>query len=678
MSWRRFLLPAVSICAVAVVTAWEFASSRTGPGPLHSAHHELDGLFGSDCSSCHEAGAGISVKGCVTCHEAIGKQREQKRGLHGRMQDAQYADCGQCHSEHHGEASVLIAPQAFLYAGVQNPMAYDHRHVPDYRLVGAHAVLDCDQCHPAAQAKTPPKGGRFLGLQQACATCHEDVHRGNFGSDCEKCHGQVEKFPAAPGFEHDVFPLVDAHAEVACDKCHAPGTERSTESLAKKPQPTRKCAECHEDPHHQNGATPAKAILLKDTADCSKCHTSTKFANARVTPAKHAEFGFPLRGGHAKAECAKCHGDGKNESKHGDPLPPLEACARCHESPHQKEFVAAAVAIQGPADGCASCHVDEHADFHVATTTPAQHAVTGFALDVPHAQLDCAKCHPKDGESFAARFPGRRAEDCRACHEDVHKGQFDGETRYAQCTACHQKTAFVPTAFGSAMHAKTKFPLTGAHDAVACANCHDVVLSGVRTFHGTSTKCADCHRDVHRGEFDKEGKPKVVQGREGCARCHDTTAFSPVRAQTFDHGLWTGYRLDGAHAKVECGKCHPPTANGSVPALESVASTGSRRLGAPAGKHCVDCHRDQHQGQFGVGKSIDCARCHDATDFEKPHFDHDHDSRFPLDAQHASLKCESCHKTYESAAGPVVRYKPLGVECGDCHRLGNKHRREQR
>jgi hypothetical protein len=98
--------------------------------------------------------------------------------------------------------------------------------------------------------------------------------------------------------------------------------------LAKDKLPARKCAECHEDPHHDRPGIPAKAMLLDDTADCARCHASTKWSDARVTPAKHAEFGFPLRGGHAKAECTKCHGDGQHASKHPGELPPLDACAR--------------------------------------------------------------------------------------------------------------------------------------------------------------------------------------------------------------------------------------------------------------------------------------------------------------------------------------------------------------
>ena len=98
--------------------------------------------------------------------------------------------------------------------------------------------------------------------------------------------------------------------------------------------------------------------------------------------------------------------------------------------------------------------------------------------------------------------------------------------------------------------------------------------------------------------------------------------------------------------------------------------------GKAIGKRCVDCHQDTHQGQFSDGKTTDCARCHATEDFKTPKFDHDRDSRFRLDAQHALLECSKCHHSYNTPFGPLVRYKPLGVECGDCHKLGAVGRRK--
>ena len=43
----------------------------------------------------------------------------------------------------------------------------------------------------------------YLGLSAACTTCHQDQHRGEFQSSCEKCHTTGGWRPAdAGGFDH--------------------------------------------------------------------------------------------------------------------------------------------------------------------------------------------------------------------------------------------------------------------------------------------------------------------------------------------------------------------------------------------------------------------------------------------------------------------------------------------
>jgi hypothetical protein len=59
-------------------------------------------------------------------------------------------------------------------------------------------------------------------------------------------------------------------------------------------------------------------------------------------------------------------------------------------------------------------------------------------------------------------------------------------------------------------------------------------------------------------------------------------------------------------------------------------------------------------------------------------FDHQRDSRFPLDANHAPLPCASCHRTVQTDQGPMTRYKPLGTTCGDCHSATPRSRKETR
>ncbi|HEX6812925.1 MAG TPA: cytochrome c3 family protein [Planctomycetota bacterium] len=655
MKAAHWLLPVISLGIVLVFTWRDLRGHRSAPGPLHPGHRQVPELDqGANCLACHQSGAGIDEKACMHCHVVIGQQADRKSGLHGSLPPAELARCERCHSEHHGVEVPLIAPHAFPRAGVENVAGYDHRHV-QYRLVGAHLALKCEACHEGAEAAEPPKGGRFLGLSQDCMSCHEDVHRGVFGPDCESCHGQVKPFAQSPGFSHALFPLGRAHAKVACIVCHEPGSAHEIALLQEQPGTPRACAQCHENPHGSE-QTPATALFLPGAGDCARCHPLTRWPDGRTTPEAHPAVGFPLRGGHARTECGVCHGDAKRTRRWSGPRPELAACGVCHEHPHAGALLTAARAAVGPDTGCAGCHADHDDTFTWGQLTAQQHAATGFSLAMPH-DVACGKCHT--GGGYAARFPGRSESSCHTCHEDVHRGQFTDEPRHAECTSCHAKTHFMPTDFDVAAHARTAFPLTGSHDAVACRSCHREVENGVRRFQGTAGECAICHEDVHRGKFDEAGRPKLIEGRAGCARCHDPKSFSPVIA-SFDHGLWTGHQLNGAHARLECTKCHAP----------SVGGAGVQRLGKAAGTTCAACHSEPHMGQFAAAGVTDCARCHGEVDWKEDHFDHQRQSRFPLDKQHAPLACSKCHLAYEVGARSVVRYKPLGTLCGDCHRLG--------
>lgn len=657
MKTVRWLLPLVSLAIVLMVTLWDLGGERLGPGPLHPVHAALPELAGgAHCDACHRSGEGIAATACTKCHPAIDAQLQADTGLHGSLSAAHRARCELCHSEHHGEAAPLIADHAFALAGHADRSSYDHRHV-DFRLTGAHDGVACERCHVGCDAAQPPPGGRFLGITQACTECHDDVHRTAFGSDCESCHGQQQPWHETPGFRHATFPLLDSHRRVACADCHAAGTAHDVQSLQQQPQQPRQCVQCHADPH---GATTTRtALRLADSSDCRRCHDATRWAAARPTPVAHAAFGFPLRGAHATADCATCHGDARSKARWTGAAPDPAACSVCHEHPHRAPLLVAATAVAGPADGCADCHLDSDRTFAEGRMSAAQHAATGFPLTEPHADTACTKCHA--GSEPRQRFadPPRTAERCSVCHADAHAGQFTADARYAQCTACHAAARFVPHAFSTTMHGDTAFPLTGSHDAVACTACHSELVDGVRRFHGTARACAACHDDVHRGLFDRAGLPQQIAGRDGCARCHDTRAFAPV-TDDFDHGRWTGHTLEGAHTALRCAQCHPQGTGGPK----------SPQLGKAAGRTCNACHADPHAGQFRSDGATDCNRCHTSRSWQELRFDHQRDSRFPLDGQHVQVACTKCHPSYPSGSGPVVRYRPLGTACGDCHRLG--------
>jgi hypothetical protein len=74
----------------------------------------------------------------------------------------------------------------------------------------------------------------------------------------------------------------------------------------------------------------------------------------------------------------------------------------------------------------------------------------------------------------------------------------------------------------------------------------------------------------------------------------------------------------------------------------------------------------------------DCERCHeDATTWAELVFDHDRQSRFPLEDAHARLICAACHPTEsidatkavdeEDQGLQITRFKPLRTDCVGCH-----------
>jgi len=61
---------------------------------------------------------------------------------------------------------------------------------------------------------------------------------------------------------------------------------------------------------------------------------------------------------------------------------------------------------------------------------------------------------------------------CTDCHADAHAGQFARSPGGADCARCHTVAGFSPATFTVADHARTAYPLAGAHLATPCVACH--------------------------------------------------------------------------------------------------------------------------------------------------------------------------------------------------------------
>lgn len=121
--------------------------------PLLGEHSNIE------CDDCHQTQQFLDTESnCVDCH--------QDDDNHDGIFDS---DCESCH----------------------NPVAwdlwiFDHNRQTNFELHGAHTGVACDACHRSSLDSMRKTGSR-------CADCHlaDDVHDGEFGPDCGRCHSDT-------------------------------------------------------------------------------------------------------------------------------------------------------------------------------------------------------------------------------------------------------------------------------------------------------------------------------------------------------------------------------------------------------------------------------------------------------------------------------------------------------
>ncbi|MCA9557593.1 MAG: hypothetical protein KC583_03415, partial [Myxococcales bacterium] len=632
------------------------------------------------------------------CHEAIDTQLDAGQGLHGHLGRDHVAQCAVCHSEHHGPAFQIVNDRSFAIAGVPERNAFDHQRI-GFAMGGAHLELDCAECHLHADAAVLEDGThRYLGLDQDCASCHDDAHGGDHRAvGCADCHGQTA-FDALEPRDHARFlELTGPHAEAGCQDCHEPSTPHALESIGRgtSPRQARTCADCHVSPHRSLDETTPLAVQSDGPAAtdrCAACHDPVDHLAFRdpalqeLDADRHAAFGYRLDAPHDQAGCTDCH-DPDLAFAERHPGRTQNDCARCHDDPHGGQFADSPFGRIG----CTGCHEVTAFEPH-AFGIDSHHAHAGLPLQGVHRDVACEQCHQEaDGEP--RRFRGDGAQ-CARCHSDAHRGAFDrlppdllaadqAADTHGACALCHRPTDFAEPIEGRFDHGlHTGFVVDGAHAQDGCAICHPRSAepdAHGRTFgvvaerFGEFTQgCATCHRDPHHAVFDATTRPAEVAGRSDCARCHDTTSFRAL-PHGFDHGAWTGFALHGVHTEVGCTDCHAP--------LDRPDPDTGRTLAPAAGTVCAACHADPHDGQFAAGTLradglTDCARCHTteppAAAAERPFrlagFDHETDARFPLGEAHRAVDCARCHKPFTGSQGQeLLRYRPIPHSCADCH-----------
>lgn len=643
-------------------------AGQISPGPLAKPHAELEGTL--KCTTCHAGRKEAMSANCLACHKDIAWLTRQNRGYHATAQ-VKGQTCASCHPDHAGTSFDLVKwPDG-------SRERFDHRRA-GWPLLKSHAEQGCTDCHtakyrvsPAAKLAPAAGSGGFVGLETSCTSCHEDIHRGNLGTDCTKCH-DTGKWQTTPGFNHDAtkYPLTKKHATVACEKCHlAPALATKRDSVGRpipvfSPVPHQSCADCHQDPH---------AGRLGPT--CDKCHTTAGFRQVDRASFDHDRTKYPLKGDHATVRCAACHQDFSTPALK---KPVFTNCTSCHKDLHN-----GTATVAGRSVDCAECHSVN--GFDQGTWTVERHRQTKFALVGKHQTVTCGDCHRKEtnptlavrlGESKVIIRPAFAH--CTDCHADDHGGQLAARADKGECAACHTEQGWSPSRFAAAQHASLKLPLEGKHREAACRECHGTDRKGLPPLTRTAgygkanfvfklpeTECAACHVDPHQGRFAKR-TPKAF----GCTDCHDTRAFSP---SIIDVALHKQYRfpLDGAHRATPCLACHAELkgAHALKSTLIQVKSTGPA-LAFSAAVTCAECHETPHGTQFAGRKDGGtCESCH-ATDAFQPasRFDHNRDASFSLKGAHQDVPCNRCHQTDTQSSDPRrLIYRPVSGKCENCH-----------
>jgi nitrate/TMAO reductase-like tetraheme cytochrome c subunit len=463
-----------------------FLTLKPACASCHQDAHQ--GRLGSDCGSCHTVDRAFADVGThfdhsraafklTGAHRTVACQECHKNSVY---EGIAFASCADCHRDPHTGTFGTSCTSCHA-DGSWRTTKVDHSRT-SFALVGKHATLACDACHkqPAVQVK----------LQQAdrCATCHADVHRGNFSQDCKACHSEFGFDRAV--FDHSTtgFSLEGKHAGIACADCHKGvviGERAGVRLVADFSGLKTACASCHADVHRgQLGAT------------CETCHTPATFGVTSFTHPQSPEF---FAGQHAAVACAACHVPAASVAPAGQGAAVLDvtfrnlsmACASCHKDVHLGQEGAA----------CAACHTVQQAKFAVSDFA---HTKTAFPLTGRHASVACADCHKEEtgvfpaGRGTAIRLKGTSTE-CRSCHADVHLGQLG-----SACATCHTTDTFHLTSYTHRDRSLAGF-FVGRHAKAACEACHKTATGSFPAGPGTAvafkigTACVNCHEDQHHG-----------------------------------------------------------------------------------------------------------------------------------------------------------------------------------
>jgi len=490
----------------------------------------------------------------------------------------------------------------------------------------------CLMCHKELQARINARTGYHAGLlSRPCMECHKEHH----GSDFSLVRWDKKKFDhSATG-----FVLEGKHRSLECGQCHAQKNIHAKDVLLNSELVkrgtylgvTRECVACHKDPH--GGAL---------SSACTRCHSSETWKPAPGF--SHERTRYPLTGKHVVVRCEGCHARKVNETIRMQFTGiPASRCSDCHGDPHAGRLK----------KNCDACH---NTSGWTAAARGFDHSMTSFPLRGRHGQVRCEQCHTTGvAANVVSGKRGFRIEKyqlCSDCHANPHGSQFATRADRGVCTSCHAEQGWTEKERTGFDHASTRFPLRGKHAQVACATCH--VLSKqprvgiVRVDTKAFNRCADCHADVHGGQF--------VGRTDGgsCESCHRESGFQPA-VFTVDNHSASRFPLTGGHVAVACDRCHT---------TGIVQGKQVRLFRWPAAVRCESCHKNIHGEQFERWIARGCGSCHTTSTWADMEYDHSLIG-FAVTGKHRKVSCAGCHRMGKNV---VWQFTGTPKRCADCHK----------
>ena len=366
-----------------------------------------------------------------------------------------------------------------------------------------------------------------------------------FGQRCELCHVPVLRSTSwTPSFG------MRRHVpDSACLSCHIAAPHHPQETVR-----TPMCSSCHTE---HTGAMHLAAVA---DSGCTQCHAQLSrragilqvAASIHSFAKDHPEFralrsveeqeAFPLKFSHAEhmqknlsglhgkvtLQCGSCH------------APTLEGISgyttRAREHPVRQGAAMAPVSFE---KSCRSCHTLEF-DAHISAEAP--HADVAVVRDFVTQQIgDFAKAHPEVVADEIRRWPTlaplpeRVAEPAPRTQQEWVANRIVYAERILwreKCGLCHgERSAEFPVsttgrfpAIGAPKQPHAWFASAvfshGAHQAVACEECHTKALTSSRGTDVLMPSIATCRR-CHDGASSPQG-PAVKSGHaeSGCFLCH--------------------------------------------------------------------------------------------------------------------------------------------------------------